>query len=102
MPLKNFCHDSAIPNSLAVGLTLYRHGLSCRLSRRSSGFEPWRTKRFSLWNYFTGGSGISVAPESASGSGIGLNLVVVDAQLSGNKRGKSVVKVPFLTASLLG
>ena len=26
---------------------------------------------------------------------------MVDAQLSGNKRGKSVVTVPFLTASLL-
>ena len=28
--------------------------------------------------------------------------VVVDVRLSGNKRGKSVVTVPFLTASLLG
>ena len=27
---------------------------------------------------------------------------MVDARLSGNKRGKSVVTVPFLTASLLG
>ena len=52
--------------------------------------------------YFTGGSGNSVAPESASGSGSGLYTVVVDARLSGNKRGKSVVTVPFLTASLLG
>ena len=43
-----------------------------------------------------------VAPESASGSGSGLYLVVVDARLSGNKRGKSVVTVPFLTALLLG
>ena len=29
-------------------------------------------------------------------------LVVVDARLSGNKRGKSEVTVPFLTASLMG
>ena len=29
-----------------------------------------------------------------------LYTVVVDARLSGNKRGKSVVTVPFLTASL--
>ena len=41
-------------------------------------------------------------PESASGSGSGLYLVMVDAWLSGNKRGRSVVTVPFLTASLLG
>ena len=41
------------------------------------------------------------APESASGSGSGLYTVVVDARLSGNMRGKSVVTVPFLTASLL-
>ena len=54
------------------------------------------------WNYFTGGRGNSVAPESASGSGSGLYTVVVDARLSGNKREKSVVTVPFLTASLLG
>ena len=51
----------------------------------------------SLWNYFTGGSGNSVAPDSASGSGSGRG-----ARLSGNKRGQSVVTVPFLTASLLG
>ena len=43
-----------------------------------------------------------VAPESASGSGSGLYTVVVDARLSGNKKGKSVVTVPFLIASLLG
>ena len=41
-------------------------------------------------------------PELASGSGSGLYLVVVDARLSGNKRWKSVVTVPFLTALLLG
>ena len=33
---------------------------------------------------------------------MGSPLVVVDARLSGNKRGKSIVTVPFLTASLLG
>ena len=73
-----------------------------RLSRRSSGFKSWRTKRFSPWNYFTGDSGNSVGPESASWSGSGLHTVVVDARLSGNIGGKSVVTVPFLTASLLG
>ena len=52
------------------------------------------------WNYFTGGSSNSVAPESASGSGSRLYTVVVDAQLSRNKRGKNVVTVPFLTALL--
>ena len=68
------------------------------------GSNPDGPKRFSPWNNFTGGSGNSVAPESASqsGSGSGLYLVVVDAPLSGNKRGKGVVTVPFLTASLLG
>ena len=76
--------------------------VSGRLSRRSSGFESWRTQRFSPWNYFTGGSGNSVAPESFSRSGSGLYSVVVDARLSGNKRRKSVVTVPLLTASLLG
>ena len=65
------------------------------------GSNPGRPKRFYPSNYFTGGSGNSVVPESASGSGSGLYLVVVDAQLSGNKKGKSVVTVPFLTASLL-
>ena len=35
-------------------------------------------------------------------SGSGLYTVVVDARLSGNKRGKSVVALPFLTAWLLG
>ena len=59
-------------------------------------------KILSPWNYFTGDSGNSVAPESTSGSGSGLYTVVVDAPLSGNKRGKSVVTVPFLTVSLLG
>ena len=66
------------------------------------GSNPGGLKRFSPWNYFTGGSGNSVAPESASVSGSGLCLVVVDARLSGSKRGKSVVTVPFLAASLLG
>ena len=32
------------------------------------GSNPGRPKRFSPWNYFTGGSGNSVTPESASGS----------------------------------
>ena len=66
------------------------------------GSNPGGPRIFSPWNYFTGGSGNSVAPEAASGSGSGLYLVVVNARLSGNKRGKSVVTVPFLTASLLG
>ena len=66
------------------------------------GTYPGGPKRFSPWNYFTGGSCNSVVPVSASGSGKGLYTVVVDARLSGNKRGKSVVTVPFLTASLLG
>ena len=68
------------------------------------GLNIGRPKIFSPWNYmyFTCGSGNSVAPESASGSGSRLYSVVVDAQLSGNKRGESVVTVPFLTASLLG
>ena len=68
------------------------------------GSNPDRPKIFSLWNYFTVGSSNSVVPESASGSGSGLYTVtvVVDAWLSRNKRGKSVVTVPFQTASLLG
>ena len=66
------------------------------------GSNPGGPKRFYPWNYFTGGSGNSVAPESASGSGSGLYLVVVDARLSGNKSWKSVVTVSFLSASLLG
>ena len=68
----------------------------------SDNSNPGGPKRFSPWNYFTGGSDNSDAPESASGSGSGLYLVVVDARLSGNKRGKSVETVPFLTVSLLG
>ena len=36
------------------------------------GLNPGGPKRFSPWNYFTGSSGNSVAPESASGSGSGL------------------------------
>ena len=75
---------------------------SGRLSCRSSGFKSCWTQRFSPWNYFTGGSGNLVASELASGSGSGLYTVVVDARLSGTKRGKSVVTGPFLTASLLG
>ena len=51
------------------------------------GSNPGGSKRFSPRNYFTGGSGFSVAPESASRSGSGLYSVVVDARLSGNKRG---------------
>ena len=66
------------------------------------GSNPDGQKIFSPWNYFTCGSGNSVATELASGSGSELYTVVVDARLSGNKRGKSVVTVPFLTASLLG
>ena len=66
------------------------------------GLNPGGSNIFPPWNYFTGGSGNSVEPKSASGSGCGLYSVVVDARLSGNKRGKSVVTVPFLTASLLG
>ena len=63
--------------------------------------NPGRSKRFSPCHYFTGGSGNSVAPESISGNSSVYTLaVVVDAHLSGNKRGKSVVTVPFLTALL--
>ena len=51
------------------------------------GSNPGRPKRFSPLNYFTGGSGNSVAPESASWSGSGLYTVVVDAWLTGVKRG---------------
>ena len=54
------------------------------------GWSPGGPKIFSPWNYFNGGSGNSVAPESASGSGSGLYSVVVGARLSGNRRGKSV------------
>ena len=67
------------------------HVCLCATSLLSSMLKTW-----------LGGSGNSVAPESASGSGSGLYLVVVDALLSGNKRGKSVVTVTFQTASLLG
>ena len=58
--------------------------------------------RFPPWNYFTGGSGNSVAPESVPGSSSRLYTVVVDAWILGNKRGKRVVTVPIVTASLLG
>ena len=71
------------------------------MSHRSSGF-PGGPKRFPPLNYFTGGSGNSVGLESASGSGSGLYTVMVDARLSGNKRRKSVVTVPSITASLFG
>ena len=33
------------------------------------GSNPGGPKTFSPWNYFTGGSGNSVGPEAASGSG---------------------------------
>ena len=66
------CSDSAIANSLAVGLTLWQQGLSGRLSRRRSGLESWRTQK--------------VGPESDSGSGSGLYTVVFDAQLSGRPK----------------
>ena len=65
------------------------------------GSNPGRPKTFSPWNYFTGGSGNSGAPETASGSGSGIPRLWL-MPVSGNKRGKSVVTVPFLTASLLG
>ena len=52
------------------------------------GSNPGGPKRFSPWNYFTGGSGNSVAPEAASESGSGLYTVVFDARLTGNKRGR--------------
>ena len=79
------CSDSAIPN------------YDCHAGVLGS--NPGGPKYFPL--------GITsmvaaVAPESASGSGSGLYTVVVDARLSGNKRGKSVVTVAFLKASLLG
>ena len=51
------------------------------MSNRSSGFESWRTQRFSPWNYFTGGSGNLVAPESASGRDSGLYTTVVGPTL---------------------
>ena len=66
------------------------------------GSNPGGPKRFSPQNNFIAGSGNSVAPVSASGSDNRLYTVVVDVGLSGNKTGKSVVTVTFLTASLLG
>ena len=36
------------------------------------GSNPGGPRIFSPWNYYTGGSGNSVAPESASGSGRGI------------------------------
>ena len=36
------------------------------------GSNPGGPKIFSSWNYFTGGSGNSVAPELAYGSGSGI------------------------------
>ena len=41
------CSDSAIPNRLAIELTLKRHGKSGGLSRRSSRLISWQTQRFS-------------------------------------------------------
>ena len=38
------------------------------------GSNPGGPKRFSPWNYFTGGSGNSGAPELASGSGSGIPI----------------------------
>ena len=67
------CSDSAIPNSLAVGLTLYSdmvRVVDCHAGVMGS--NPGGPKRFSPWNYFTGGSGNSAAPELASGSGSGI------------------------------
>ena len=66
------------------------------------GSNPCRPKRFSPWNYFNGGSDNSVMPESASGAVAGYTVGTVDARLPRNKRGKSVLTVPFLTALLLG
>ena len=66
------------------------------------GSNPGGPKRFPLRITSLVAAVILVAPESASGSGSGLYLVVVDARLLRNKRGKSVVTVPFITASLLG
>ena len=39
------------------------------------GSNPGGPKIFSPWNYFTGGSGYSVAPGATSGSGSGLRLL---------------------------
>ena len=99
---KKLCSDSAIPNSLVVWV----NSLATWLEWSTVKLEFWvrilaDPKDFPL-GIFTGGSRNPVAPELASGSGSGLFTVVVDVQLSGNKRGKSVVTVPFLTASLLG
>ena len=62
---------------------------------------------FFPWNCFYGVRSNSVAPESDSGSSSGLYSVVClyERLMLGSqdiKRGKSVVTVPFLTASLLG
>ena len=46
---------------------------------RVLGLNPVGPKIFYPWNFFTGGSNNSVAPEAGSGSGGGLYLVVVDA-----------------------
>ena len=66
------------------------------------GSNPGGSKRFSPWNHLTSGSGYSVAPELASGNGSGLSIGTDEAQLSKNKKGMSVLTMPFLTASLLG
>ena len=62
------------------------------------GLNSGGPKRFSTWNYLTGGSVNLVAPESAS---VAAQLWLVPGSQEIN-RGKSVVIVPFLTASLLG
>ena len=64
------------------------------------GLNPGGPKIFSPWNYFTGGSGNSVAPELAAVAGSPRLWLMPGSQEI--KGGKSVVTVPFLTASLLG
>ena len=44
------CSDSAIPNSLAVGLTLLVRVVDCHAGVLGS--YPGGPKRFSPWNYF--------------------------------------------------
>ena len=70
---------------------------------RDRGSNPVGPKSFSLWNYFTGGSGNSATPE---GAGFGQERApsegTVDARLQKNKGGKGEVIRTCLTASLLG
>ena len=75
--------NSAIPNSLAAGLIFSDmvRVVDCHTGG-VLGSNPGGPKRFSPWNHFTCGSCNLVAPDSASGSGTGLYLVVVDARLS--------------------